>query len=102
MVAKATLRPNLGLEPLPSLTRMLFYTVNGIKHLPGGWERIRTSGTVARTHAFQASSLNHSDTHPVKILYHFLECRAMMARLILSTPALFNNFAAALAVEPVV
>lgn len=30
----------------------------------GGSERIRTSGTVARTHAFQACSLNHSDTLP--------------------------------------
>ena len=33
-------------------------------HNSGGSERIRTSGTVARTHAFQACSLNHSDTLP--------------------------------------
>ena len=30
----------------------------------GGGERIRTSGTIARTHAFQACSLSHSDTPP--------------------------------------
>ena len=37
--------------------------------LSGGSERIRTSGTVARTHAFQACSLNHSDTLPHEKLY---------------------------------
>src|SRR5690606_31705393 len=31
---------------------------------PGGENRIRTCGTIARTHAFQACSFNHSDTSP--------------------------------------
>ena len=34
----------------------------------GGSERIRTSGTVTRTHAFQACSLNHSDTLPREVI----------------------------------
>ncbi len=30
----------------------------------GGEDEIRTHGTIARTHAFQACSFNHSDTSP--------------------------------------
>ena len=32
----------------------------------GGEKGIRTLGTVSRTHAFQACSLNHSDISPFK------------------------------------
>ena len=42
------------------------------KNQNGGSERIRTSGTGTRTHAFQACSLNHSDTLPSsRIITHF-------------------------------
>ena len=34
----------------------------------GGEMGIRTPGTVARTHAFQACSLNHSDTSPCLVI----------------------------------
>lgn len=40
--------------------------------MDGGSERIRTSGTVARSHAFQACSLNHSDTLPYGLIITYL------------------------------
>ena len=47
--------------------------INSLFLFCGGSERIRTSGTVARSHAFQACSLNHSDTLPYNtILAYFL------------------------------
>ncbi len=36
----------------------------------GGEDEIRTHGTVARTHAFQACSFSHSDTSPYKKLLY--------------------------------
>lgn len=47
----------------------------------GGSERIRTSGTVARTHAFQACSLNHSDTLP-SVGARIIDCGAMFSRAV--------------------
>lgn len=49
------------------ITLYAIYSVYILKQLfkyLGGRDGIRTHGTVARTHAFQACSLNHSDTLP--------------------------------------
>ena len=51
----------------------------GLLYFYGGSERIRTSDTVPRIHAFQACSLNHSDTLPT-IFYIITEFREKMKK----------------------
>ena len=58
---------------LPSWLKSIKTSPKGLLFMDGGSERIRTSGTVARSHAFQACSLNHSDTLPSGSYYSTLE-----------------------------
>lgn len=54
----------------------------------GGRDGIRTHGTVARTHAFQACSFDRSDTLPFHSLYHCLFHVMLMVAL---TPLYSHN-----------
>lgn len=74
-----------------------------ISHHTGGEDGIRTHEKACASYTLSRRTPSTTRT-PLQqnTLYHFLECRAMMARLILFIPESFNCFAAALTVEPVV